>query len=110
MSVCRRVISPAELGQYELHVSAAGPNVVLNGIHSVDGVEVDSWTHSELVREGPHAITVAKRERHRILVFASFKSADKAEVELVRDGQTLRKCDLERDGKTSSSMSVLAPK
>ena len=108
MSVCEKVISPADLGDYELYVTRDGSSDTVHGIHGLNGAEVDEWTHEDLVVHGPQRFTINVGERHVVLVFGTFNNDDTFTVELKHGGAVVATCVLTKDGHTSSSMSVLA--
>ena len=107
MSVCVQKILPASTGAYELHVTLDDSNVTVHGFHFIDGVEVERWTHSQLVHHGPQPITVIANEIHNIKVFATFTDPDKVTVELMRGDNSLAICELKKDGHASADMSII---
>ena len=110
MTICRKIVKPAKLGEYELHVGVDGPNVTVTGARAVNGAEEESWTQSDLVQGSPRTFSVHAGERHRVKVFATFDSSDdKVSVDLQYGGNVIESCELKKDGHTSSDMSVLAP-
>jgi hypothetical protein len=110
--ICRRIVSLATAGIYELHVHLEdSTSTTVLGDRSVNGNPVETWTNSQLLKSSPQTFTVAPGENHRVTVFATFVDGQgKAIVDLKRQGETdaLRTCVLQRGAETVSSMTVLA--
>jgi hypothetical protein len=109
MFVCEKIIAPAQLGEYELHVSQNGTSDAVHGARAVNGVEVETWTHSDLVENSPQRFIVNEGERHSIKVFGTFIADDIFNVDLRYAGDSVGTCELKKDGDTSSSMGIVAP-
>ena len=109
MSVCDKIIMPAALGTYELHVTQNGQIDTVHGVHSVNGTQVETWTHADLVGNSPQTFDVEGTDRHVVQVFATFNDEDTFDVDLQHGGASVAECHLSSDGHDTSTMSILPP-
>jgi len=107
MSVCDRIIAPADPGDYTLHVTQDGTIDTVRGVRALNGQEVETWTHEDLVVNGPQQIRINPDEEHIVQVFGTFGNDDTFTVELKLNEATVATCTLTRDGDTISSMSLI---
>ena len=107
MSVCDKVIAPANTGDYELKVTQEGTTDTVQGARGINGHEVEKWTHQNLIENGPQRFTVNSGERHNVQVFGTFQNDDTFTVELHHGGAVVATCVLTRDGDTSSNMDLI---
>jgi hypothetical protein len=110
--ICRKLYPEAELGTYELACECSDSNVVLLGLHGVNGEEKDRWFNSDLVNRR-QSFGVKAGERHQTIVAATFPEGDsktEVKVRVLKDGQVLRECSLTQSGSTQSSISIITSK
>jgi hypothetical protein len=127
-TTCDRIKTNAALGTYVLKVGSADSDVLVGGARSVNGVEVQTWTHAQLFNK-PQPFDVAKGERHQIIVNATFTGGANAAgaggsntattggsnatvtVVVTMDDQPVAPpCTLTRQGDVMAAIAVLAPK
>lgn len=107
MSICKHIISPASLGEYELHVTQVGSSDSIHGFRFVDGVEIESWEHSDLVAGSPRTFTVGEEENHSVNVIGTIVGDDKFLIDLQHDGESLGDCELKKSGDTSANFGIV---
>ncbi|MDX1430322.1 MAG: hypothetical protein R3282_08545 [Rhodothermales bacterium] len=108
--VCDRIFSPAPTGTYQLEVASSdgGSNVTISGRHGVDGLEVESWTQSDLLNQTID-LEVRDSERHQIVVLATFVTDATVVVTVRRNGaEVVPPCTLTRDGNDQAAVALLA--
>jgi hypothetical protein len=109
--VCRKVKVRAVPGDYELQVSGADSNVVVQGSHGKNGKVQDKWLNADLLNR-TQTIAVAATERHQLIVVATFTQnatdTSKVTVRVVKGEQdVMDACVLTPKDKHMAVMSVI---